>query len=209
MRVAVAAGASSARCGRRAPRCAGGSAERRSPRYRPCGETRRSPTRPFDLLEHGHQILGAGEDEDVGLLGVPIPGQPLVRLAGDRGKREAPAEAERAVAGAGVVGERELRTEAGAPRRVSIGTLIEPCRSRGSPRTSPPSPGSRPRPWEARWWAGRNRSPGRHARHRSPRSRPIPEPQMMRLADQPPNHRPFLLSLQYPGTQPRESPVRS
>jgi hypothetical protein len=66
-----------------------------------------------------HQVLDAGEQEDVGLLGVPvpveIPGQAGVGLAGDRGQGEAPAEAERAVPGAGVVGERELRPEPRAP----------------------------------------------------------------------------------------------
>ena len=63
---------------------------------------------------HRHQVFGAGEDEDVRILGVEVLRQALVGLARDRRKGKAPAEAERAVAGAGVVGQRELRAEARA-----------------------------------------------------------------------------------------------
>lgn len=66
--------------------------------------------------ECGHEVLGVREQEDVGFAVILVERQPLVGLAGDGGGGEVPAEAERAVAGAGVIGERQLRSEAGAPR---------------------------------------------------------------------------------------------
>ena len=64
--------------------------------------------------ERGDEILGAGEDEHVGLLVVGVAGEALVGLARDRRQREPPAEAERPVAVAGVVGQRQLRAEVAA-----------------------------------------------------------------------------------------------
>src|SRR5205823_3604768 len=66
--------------------------------------------------EDRHQVLRAGKDEDVRLLGVTILGQAFVRLSADRGDGEAPAEPERAVAGPRVVREAELELEACAAR---------------------------------------------------------------------------------------------
>ena len=57
-------------------------------------------------LEKRNQIFRPGEDIDIGLLGVPILGQTLVGLTCDRGQRQIPSEAEGAVAGARIVGER-------------------------------------------------------------------------------------------------------
>ena len=79
--------------------------------------------------------------------------QAFVGLARDRGEREAPAEAERPVAGAGVVGERELRAEAGAAgaggdRHASSSR----CRSPGWRRTS-----RRCRGWRRRLWGEKGR----------------------------------------------------
>lgn len=67
-------------------------------------------------VEHRYQVFRAGENEDVRLLPVTVLRQTLVGFVGDRGEREVPAKTERAVASAGVVGERGLRAEAGAPR---------------------------------------------------------------------------------------------
>ncbi len=63
---------------------------------------------------HRHEIFRAGEQEDVGLGVVVVAGQPFVRLAADLRQGQRPAEAERAIAGAGVIAEGELRAEAGA-----------------------------------------------------------------------------------------------
>ena len=70
--------------------------------------------RAFD--RRGHQVLAAREDEHVRLFPVFVTRQALVGAAGDRRQREGPAQAERAIAGAGVVGQRERRSEPGAAR---------------------------------------------------------------------------------------------
>ena len=54
--------------------------------------------RARSTLRNRDQVFGAGEDEDIGLLGVVIPRQAFVGLARDRRQRKAPAEAEGAVA---------------------------------------------------------------------------------------------------------------
>jgi len=64
----------------------------------------------------GHQVLGAGQDEHVRLDGVLVPRQPLVGLAGNRGKGKAPSDAERTIAGARVIRQRELRSESRTAR---------------------------------------------------------------------------------------------
>src|SRR6478672_6893761 len=66
---------------------------------------------------HRNEVLGAGEDEDIRVVRVQILWEPLIRLPSDSRKGKAPPEAERAVAGAGLVGERELRAESRAARR--------------------------------------------------------------------------------------------
>ena len=59
-----------------------------------------------------HQVLGAREEMDVGLLGVVVAGNPLVGLARHRRQPEAEAQAERAIAGPGVVLHRQVRLQA-------------------------------------------------------------------------------------------------
>jgi hypothetical protein len=66
-------------------------------------------------LEHRHEVFRAGEHVDIGFSGVLVLGQALVGLPSDSRQRQAPAEAEGTVAGAGVVGERKLRPEPGPP----------------------------------------------------------------------------------------------
>ncbi len=44
-----------------------------------------------NFFERRNQVFGAGQDEDVRLVGVPVLGQPLVRLTGDGGDGQVPA----------------------------------------------------------------------------------------------------------------------
>ncbi len=85
------------------------------PEARQAGHDLLHPSGPV-VDEGRHQILGARQHERVGFAGVVVPRHSLVRLARDRRQREPPAEAERAIAAAGVVGEAKLRSEAGTPR---------------------------------------------------------------------------------------------
>ena len=62
--------------------------------------------------ERRDEIFHIGEDEDIRFLGVPILGKPLVRLAGDGRRRKSPSQSERTITGAGVVRQRQSRTEA-------------------------------------------------------------------------------------------------
>src|SRR5699024_8933167 len=66
-------------------------------------------------IEHWHQIFSTREDENVRLFPILVSGQAIVGLTGDGGQGEAPAEAKRSIAGAGVIGERKLRAKARAP----------------------------------------------------------------------------------------------
>ena len=59
-----------------------------------------------------HQVFGTGKKKDIGLIGVKVPWQSFVGLPDDRRNRKVPAEAEATLAGAGVVVQRQLRTEA-------------------------------------------------------------------------------------------------
>jgi hypothetical protein len=69
------------------------------------------------VVEHGHQVLGSRQDEDIGVLAVAIARKSLVGLARDRWQAKRPPEAEWTVASTGVVRQRELRTEAATARR--------------------------------------------------------------------------------------------
>ena len=60
-----------------------------------------------------HQIFGTRQEKDVRFRIVLVLRQPLVRLSGDGGEGEEPAEAEGTVSGAGVVAQRQLRAEPG------------------------------------------------------------------------------------------------
>src|SRR5207249_2436099 len=62
-----------------------------------------SPASVRVLLEDRHQVFGPGEDEHIGFLLVAVLRQALVRLPGDAGQGQAPADTKWAVAGAGVV----------------------------------------------------------------------------------------------------------
>ena len=107
---------SSARCGRTALRCAGGSAgcDRSSPSTVRSGSVSRSHL-PSVSTSTGTRSSAPERMKTSDSLGVvDTAGRPLSVLRVIDGKRQAPAEAERPVAGAGVVGERELRAEAGA-----------------------------------------------------------------------------------------------
>ena len=64
-------------------------------------------------VQDGYQVFRAGQDEDVRLVAVTVEREPFVGLAGDRWQAQAPAEPERSVAGAGVVGELEAGCKAG------------------------------------------------------------------------------------------------
>jgi len=64
-------------------------------------------------LEDRHQILAAGQEIDVGFFPVTIFRQSFIGLPCDGRSRQRPAETEGTVARAGIVGEGELRTEAG------------------------------------------------------------------------------------------------
>ena len=66
--------------------------------------------------EFGNQVFGAGENEDVGIGAAGVLRNALVGLARDRRQAEAPSEAERTVAGGGVVSQRQCRSEAGTAR---------------------------------------------------------------------------------------------
>ncbi len=74
---------------------------------------------PEEAISHqqGNQVLGAGEDAYVRLLGVTVAGEALVGLARDGREGHVPAQAEGAVACAGVVEQGELRRGAQAARR--------------------------------------------------------------------------------------------
>ena len=69
------------------------------------------------LHEGGDEHLRAREDELVGLLGVAVPGEPLVGPVRDGGDVDAPPDAEGALPLPRVVRERELRSAAGAGGR--------------------------------------------------------------------------------------------
>ena len=69
------------------------------------------------LCARGDELLGAGQDEDVALLGVPVFREALVRGSGHRPERQAPAEPEQAIAGAAVVLEGEAGREAARLRQ--------------------------------------------------------------------------------------------
>ena len=72
-------------------------------------------------VEYRHQILGPGKDIDIRLLAIQVPGKTFIGFPGDRRKRKTPAEPERAIASAGVIGERKLWTESRSARRSSNG----------------------------------------------------------------------------------------
>src|SRR5208337_4952124 len=61
------------------------------------------------------QVLGAGQDERVGVRVLDVTGESLVGLAGDGRNGHLPAQAERPVAGARVITEAQRRAEAGPP----------------------------------------------------------------------------------------------
>ena len=95
--------------------------------------------------EFRHQIFGAGEHEHVGFLRIEVLRQAFVGLAGNGGQREAPAEAKRPVAGAGIISEASCGPKPPRPGEVAIGTLIEPVPVTGlaanfspMPRIAPP-----------------------------------------------------------------------
>ena len=62
--------------------------------------------------KHGHQILGAGQQEGVALGGIEILGQAPVGLAANAWNPQRPAQPERPIARAGVVAQAQLRPEA-------------------------------------------------------------------------------------------------
>jgi hypothetical protein len=66
------------------------------------------------LFELRRQLFHPGEDEDIGFLMISILGQPLVGFSRNGGKRKVPAEAEGAIAGAGIIREGKWGPEAGA-----------------------------------------------------------------------------------------------
>ena len=66
-------------------------------------------------VQHRHQVVGAGQDEDIRFVAMAVPRQPLVGLAPDLGQAEAPAETERPISRARVIGERKRWGEAGTP----------------------------------------------------------------------------------------------
>ena len=53
------------------------------------------------VSEHGHQVFGAREHENIGLLAIAILRQTLIGLPRDGGNEEAPPEPVGAVAGGG------------------------------------------------------------------------------------------------------------
>jgi hypothetical protein len=63
-----------------------------------------------------HQVLGSRQNENVRLGATAVLRNPLVGLARDRRQREAPAKAERTVAGAGVIRQGQCETEPRAAR---------------------------------------------------------------------------------------------
>jgi hypothetical protein len=71
------------------------------------------PARVFQTLRH--EVLGAGENEGVGVTRVVVAGQTLVGLAGNLRNGHVEAVPERAIARAGVVGERKVGLKTGAP----------------------------------------------------------------------------------------------
>ena len=81
-------------------------------------------------------------------VGVEVLRQALVSLARDGGKRKGPAEAEGTVAGAGVIGKRQLRPEARTARAWwRMGTVIEPVPVTGLAANFSPMPRIAPPPF--------------------------------------------------------------
>src|SRR5262245_7258162 len=68
------------------------------------------------LAVHGNEVFRTGQDEDVRVHSIQVWREPLVGLASDRRKRKAPAETERTVARARVVGQLELWAEPSTSR---------------------------------------------------------------------------------------------
>jgi hypothetical protein len=67
-------------------------------------------------LEHRYKVLSSGEDVDVGLVGVSVLREALVRLPGYGRKGQAPPETERSIPCTGVITETEFRPEPRATR---------------------------------------------------------------------------------------------
>ncbi len=63
------------------------------------------------VVQYRNQILGPGQDEDVGFLIVEVARQAFVSLTRDRRQGHVPPEAKGAITGAGIVREAQLRAE--------------------------------------------------------------------------------------------------
>jgi hypothetical protein len=75
------------------------------------------------VAQGGHEILRAGEDEDVGVGRVVVPRKPLVRLPRDLWDGKVPSHAERTISSTGVVREGQLGVKAAPARAGGQGDL--------------------------------------------------------------------------------------